>query len=132
MFVCFLKVDCSGVFELRLLSYDNARGMDDSGRCCVASSTSPAVCRSPCRTRFRICLKHFQRKIDTSQCTFGDVRTPVLGANHIDLLNNPHEGFTNPIKFPFDFTWPVCLFSIKCYHYSNTYSCKMTCITVAQ
>lgn len=109
MCVCILKADCSGVFELRLKSYDNAQGKGDTGRCCVGSSNTTSDCRLPCRTRFRICLKHYQAKIDTSQCTFGDVMTPILGGNHIDLLDNRHEGFVNPIKFPFDFTWPVCI-----------------------
>lgn len=105
----FLKADCSGVFELRLKSYDNAHGIDDTGRCCVGSSVTASDCRLPCRTRFRICLKHYQAKIDTSQCTFGDVMTPVLGGNHINLLDNRLGGFVNPIKFKFDFTWPVCI-----------------------
>lgn len=81
---------CIGVFELRLKSFVN----DVGSLCCSGAPATPCV--GQCRTRFRVCLKHYQAKIDTtSPCTFGEVTTPVL------------DGLANdPIRFPFDFTWP--------------------------
>ncbi|KAG8293533.1 Delta-like protein 4, partial [Homalodisca vitripennis] len=101
----FNQAHCSGVFELRLKSFVNKFGKDSAGQCCSGERTDP--CTGPCRTRFRICLKHYQVKIDTtSPCTFGDVITPVLGENTVQLSDSKKEEFKNPIRFNFDFTWP--------------------------
>lgn len=68
-------------------------------------------CIGTCKTRFRVCLKHYQAHIDTtSPCTFGDVSTSVVGENSMNLTalsQQQHSGFVNPIRFPFHFTWPV-------------------------
>ena len=108
-----LQVVCSGVFELRLKSFINENGKDSLGQCCSAEQSGR--CIGSCRTRFRVCLKHYQNKIDlTSACTFGDVMTPVLGDNNIHLADSAGNigGFANPIRFPFDFSWPVSNASI--------------------
>lgn len=103
---CILQARSSGVFELRLKSFVNEYGKDSVGQCCSGGTSDP--CSAPCRTMFRICLKHYQAKIDTtSPCTFGDVITPVLGDNSVNLGDMKNEGFNNPIRFNFDFTWPV-------------------------
>lgn len=97
------------MFELRLKSFVNKFGKDSVGQCCSGERTEP--CTGPCRTRFRICLKHYQVKIDTtSPCTFGDVITPVLGDNSVQLSATKLEEFKNPIRFNFDFAWPVSTF----------------------
>lgn len=88
-------------------------GIDNVGACCSGRMDSHTKqCIGTCKTRFRVCLKHYQAKIDTtSPCTFGDVVTPVLGENTINLTTQSHQmGFINPIRFPFDFTWPVSKF----------------------
>ena len=106
----FVQVLCSGVFELRLKSFINDYGKDNVGQCCSGTrSPGSGACSGPCRTRFRVCLKHYQAKIDTtSPCTYGDVITPVLGENSVNLVGSAqHDGFANPIRFPFDFAWPV-------------------------
>lgn len=106
-FVRIQQVVCSGVFELRLKSFINENGKDHLGQCCGGERNGR--CTAPCRTRFRVCLKHFQNTIDTtSACTFGDVMTPVLGENNIHLGDSATNvpGFSNPIRFPFDFSWP--------------------------
>lgn len=108
--IIFPQVCCSGVFELRLKSFINDYGKDSVGQCCSGTrSPDSGACSGPCRTRFRVCLKHYQAKIDTtSPCTFGDVITPVLGENSVHLIGTAQrDGFANPIRFPFDFTWPV-------------------------
>jgi len=110
MFALFVQVLCSGVFELRLKSFINDYGKDNVGQCCSGTrSPGSGACSGPCRTRFRVCLKHYQAKIDTtSPCTYGDVITPVLGENSVNLVGSAqHDGFANPIRFPFDFAWPV-------------------------
>ncbi|KRT85748.1 EGF domain-containing protein [Oryctes borbonicus] len=91
------QAESSGVFELRLLSYTNEAGKSDIGKCCSGINGANAECDpSSCQTRFRVCLKEYQVKIDTaSPCTFGDV------------ITSPEEdGYANPIRIPFDFTWP--------------------------
>lgn len=111
------QVCCSGVFELRLKSFINDYGKDSVGQCCSGTRSSDSgACSGPCRTRFRVCLKHYQANIDTtSPCTFGDVITPVLGENNVRLVGTAQrDGFANPIRFPFDFTWPV---STRCFLY---------------
>lgn len=117
------QVSGKGLFELHLKSFTNELGRGRSGNCCsgglrTSSSSSSSIssssasdsapCLAPCRTRFRVCLKHYQTNVDTtSPCTFGDVTTPVLGGNSLDMTDSPVEGFINPIRFPFDFNWPV-------------------------
>ncbi|CAG9759563.1 unnamed protein product [Ceutorhynchus assimilis] len=99
----FLQTPASGVFELRLLSFDNQAGKDDLGRCC-SGRPSGLECEGDCRPRFRICLKEYQVKIDaTSPCTFGDVITSELGPGPAD---DPQSGFANAIAVRFPFTWP--------------------------
>lgn len=111
-------MECSGVFELKLKQFRNPSGRDNQGNCCSGRQDAlTGKCIGQCKTRFRVCLKHYQAKIDTtSPCTFGDVSTPVLGENTIDLAlhpfmqqNYPYNTSVsiNPIQFPFDFTWPV-------------------------
>uniref|UniRef100_A0A1B0CSW0 Notch ligand N-terminal domain-containing protein n=1 Tax=Lutzomyia longipalpis TaxID=7200 RepID=A0A1B0CSW0_LUTLO len=104
-------VESSGLFELRLKYFKNDNGRDNTGVCCSGRSDSvTGKCIGTCKTRFRVCLKHYQAKIDTtSQCTFGDVMTPVLGENTINMTSQSQQiGFVNPIQFPFDFAWPKC------------------------
>lgn len=101
------QVLSSGSFELRIKNFTNSLGRLSSGQCCDGSSSSSAPCMAPCRTKFRVCLNIYQANIDTkSPCTFGDITTPVLGGNSLDVPNLNVEGFSNPIVFPFDFTWP--------------------------
>lgn len=112
-----LQVVCSGVFELRLKSFINENGKDHLGQCC--GGERHGRCTTPCHTRFRVCLKHFQNTIDTtSACTFGDVMTPVLGENNVHLGDSATNvpGFSNPIRFPFDFSWPVSCQKISYVH----------------
>ncbi|XP_065579031.1 neurogenic locus protein delta-like [Artemia franciscana] len=105
----FTKVESSGVFELRLKSFANELGRDTEGNCCKGTRTSSGVCSSSCQTKFRVCLKHYQQVIDyNSPCTFGDVITPVVGNNNIIFSDksDSSDGYTNPIAFPFGFSWP--------------------------
>ncbi|KAJ8686511.1 hypothetical protein QAD02_022305 [Eretmocerus hayati] len=100
-------VQASGVFELRLKSFANENGKDSLGRCCSGGQAlANGECPGLCRTRFRVCLKQYQANIDTTTpCTYGDVVTPVLGDNVLNLTASGAT-FANPIRFPFDFTWP--------------------------
>lgn len=102
----------SGVFELRLLGVENPLGLDWRGECCSGPTASKpgAPCPSPCSVRVRACLKHYQAQVDTTTpCTFGDLVTPVLGNNSLQLGPEGHL-----ITFRFDFTWPVSiLYNIK-------------------
>ncbi|XP_076635331.1 neurogenic locus protein delta [Colletes latitarsis] len=101
-------INASGVFELRLKSFVNEYGKDNLGKCCSGSTSKTGECSGVCKTRFRVCLKQYQVKIDTTTpCTYGDVVTPVLGENIVNLSPNvAMPSFTNPIRFPFEFTWP--------------------------
>ncbi|BES93149.1 N terminus of Notch ligand [Nesidiocoris tenuis] len=98
-------IECSGVFELKILGLENPLGRDSTGECCSSdgSDVPPgSPCPTPCPARLRACLKHYQAQVDTtSPCTFGDFVTPVLGSNSLKLAPSGHL-----ISFPFDFTWP--------------------------
>lgn len=97
-----MQAASSGVFELRLLSFDNQAGKDDLGKCCTGKIGSNSDCLGTCRPRFRVCLKEYQVKIDTTTpCTFGDVITAELGPN------SGTDAPQNAIAFPIQFTWPV-------------------------
>lgn len=107
------QVNASGMFELRLKSFVNEYGKDSLGKCCSGSASRTGECSGVCKTRFRVCLKQYQVKIDTtSPCTYGDVVTPVLGENVLNLSANALPSFSNPIRFPFEFTWPVSRSSV--------------------
>ncbi|XP_063296528.1 delta-like protein 4 [Pelobates fuscus] len=88
------QVSSSGVFQLELHEFVNAKGMLANGGSCLPN----------CKTLFKICLKHYQTVVSPGSCTFGSVVTPVLGFNSFTIRET--EGFTNPIRLPFNFTWP--------------------------
>lgn len=132
MSFCFQQVWCSGVFELRLISFKNEHGLNMEGNCCNGVRTSSPygsgiVCSSSCRTFFTVCLTHYQNVIpDDPKCTFGYVTTDVLGGNNVDFENS--DSFTNPIRFQFEnVTWPVSNFFNFKYSRLNSYIAFFTC-----
>ncbi|OAD54331.1 Neurogenic locus protein delta [Eufriesea mexicana] len=108
-------VNAYGVFELRLKSFVNEYGKDSLGKCCSGSASKTGECSGVCKTKFRVCLKEYQVKIDTTtECTYGDVVTPVLGENIVNFSPNvAMPSFTNPIRFPFNFRWPDILIRLR-------------------
>lgn len=111
-------ITCSGLFELRLKSFRNDKGVNNIDRCCSERQmVSGGSCLGSCKTRFRVCLKQYQAEIDTtSSCTFGAAATQILGDNTFNFTqpstqkNQPQKGSsTDPIRFPFEFTWPVSI-----------------------
>ncbi|KAF5295925.1 hypothetical protein FQR65_LT10356 [Abscondita terminalis] len=105
LFLALHQANSSGVFELRLKSFDNEAGKEDSGKCCSGNSGEKSKCSDSCHPRFRVCLKEYRVNIDpTSPCTFGDVTTSVLGPNF--KSDTAQDGFDNSIRFSFPFTWP--------------------------
>ncbi|XP_078515898.1 delta-like protein 4 [Lissotriton helveticus] len=92
--VVLQQVSCSGVFQLQLQEFVNGGSLLENGRSCWPD----------CRTFFRVCLMHFQKVPSPEACTFGSLVTPVLGANSFAITEVP--GFSNPIRLPFNFTWP--------------------------
>lgn len=103
-----LQVLGSGVFELRLGSFSNPSNRDSQGACCstgLPPATEGSPCPGgPCRTSFRVCLKHYQKTVDTeSPCTYGELSTPVLQPGSDGALFNVSRP---PIRFPFEFSWP--------------------------
>lgn len=123
LFILFtFQITCSGLFELRLKSFRNDNGVNSLGRCCSDKLLSSGACQGSCKTRFRICLKQYQAEIDTtSSCTFGAAATQILGDNTFNLTatsSQPQKGPSiNPIRFPFEFTWPVSILfsSLPCF-----------------
>lgn len=116
LFCNALQVLCSGVFELRLSSFTNERGLDEDGNCCngVKDPTNPAtgpMCTANCHTFFTICLTNYMNNIPSDigkeRCYFGYVMTDVLGENNVDFENL--QGFNNVILFHFNVTWPVSI-----------------------
>ena len=89
-----------GVFQIRLKKFHNSRATDINNNCCQGLKRS-GQCSGFCKTKFRVCLKHYQNTIDLNQgCTFGEEITPVLGSNDL-LISRP------PINFDINFKWPV-------------------------
>jgi len=85
---------------LRLKSFLNTGSRDASGACCDGDN---GVCRGQCVTRFRVCLKHYQKRVDLGDdCTFGEALTPAVGSSF-----DYGGGDIDTIMFPIDFKWPV-------------------------
>jgi N terminus of Notch ligand len=120
------QITCSGLFELRLKSFRNDDGVNSLGRCCSEKLMANGTCQGGCKTRFRVCLKQYQAEIDTvTPCTFGAAATQILGDNTFNLTqfatatsSQPQKGASiNPIRFPFNFTWPVSTFCLLLHSY---------------
>uniref|UniRef100_A0AAY4E6R3 Delta-like protein n=1 Tax=Denticeps clupeoides TaxID=299321 RepID=A0AAY4E6R3_9TELE len=103
-----LQASCSGVFELKLQEFLNKKGVTGNTNCCRAGSGAAGVQQCECKTFFRVCLKHYQANVSPEPpCTYGGAVTPVLGSNSFQIPEIVSEdSFTNPIRFPFGFTWP--------------------------
>jgi len=103
-----------GVFELRLKEFRNFHASDINGNCCQQQKSFEGSCTGRCNTKFRVCLKHYQKDVALGQgCTFGEEITPVLGSNNL-TINRP------PIKFDINFKWPGTFsLIIEAYHQSQ-------------
>ncbi|XP_035007372.1 delta-like protein D isoform X1 [Hippoglossus stenolepis] len=102
------QVSCSGVFELKLQEFLNKKGITGNANCCAGGSAHPQGHQHcECKTFFRICLKHYQVNVSPEPpCTYGGAVTPVLGSNSFQVPETNADSFTNPVHFPFSFTWP--------------------------
>uniref|UniRef100_A0A3B3D349 Delta-like protein n=1 Tax=Oryzias melastigma TaxID=30732 RepID=A0A3B3D349_ORYME len=105
---CKGSVLCSGVFELKLQEFLNKKGISGNANCCPGGSAHPQGHQQcECKTFFRVCLKHYQANVSPEPpCTYGGAVTPVLGSNSFQVPETNADSFTNPIRFPFGFTWP--------------------------
>ena len=54
---------CSSVFEVSILMLNNNRGVNQYGRCCAGSRTTPP-CTEECQTYFSVCLMHYIQVYD--------------------------------------------------------------------
>uniref|UniRef100_A0A3Q3IT52 Delta-like protein n=1 Tax=Monopterus albus TaxID=43700 RepID=A0A3Q3IT52_MONAL len=102
------QVLCSGVFELKLQEFLNKKGVTGNANCCPGGSAHlQGQQQCECKTFFRVCLKHYQASVSPEPpCTYGGTVTPVLGSNSFQVPETNADSFTNPIRFPFGFTWP--------------------------
>ena len=82
----------SGVFEVKLTSFENDHGLLATGLCC--SGVAPPgegvaggranPCVAPCRTFVRLCFSHYMGKIPANPpCTYGEETSGVLGSNSL-------------------------------------------------
>lgn len=106
------QVGSSGVFELKLQEFVNKKGLLSNRNCCRGGGPGAGgLQQCDCKTFFRVCLKHYQASVSPEPpCTYGSAITPVLGANSFsvpDGAGGADPAFSNPIRFPFGFTWPV-------------------------
>lgn len=95
------------MFELKLQEFVNKKGLLGNRNCCRGGAGPPPCA---CRTFFRVCLKHYQASVSPEPpCTYGSAVTPVLGVDSFSLPDGAgaDPAFSNPIRFPFGFTWPV-------------------------
>lgn len=100
------------MFELKLQEFVNKKGLLSNRNCCRGGGPGGAgLQQCDCKTFFRVCLKHYQASVSPEPpCTYGSAITPVLGANSFsvpDGAGGADPAFSNPIRFPFGFTWPV-------------------------
>lgn len=110
--LCSLQVLGSGVFELKLQEFLNKKSLQGNNNCCPTGTGGAAQSQThqqcECKTFFRICLKHYQANVSPEPpCTYGGAVTPVLGSNSFQVPETNADSFTNPVRFPFGFTWPV-------------------------
>lgn len=82
---------------------------------CCKGGTASGFQQCECKTFFRICLKHYQANVSPEPpCTYGGAVTPVLGSNSFQVPETTSDNFfTNPVRFPFGFTWPVSIFVLN-------------------
>ncbi|XP_077993229.1 protein jagged-1-like [Glandiceps talaboti] len=94
----------SGIFELQILSVRNVAGEVSNGDCCDGVRVSDGPCsENSCDTQVDVCLKEFQNIISTnSNCTFGRIRSEILGGNEFFLSPEDQAG---RLKLPFEFGW---------------------------
>lgn len=95
------------MFELKLQEFVNKKGLLGNRSCCRGGAGPPPCA---CRTFFRVCLKHYQASVSPEPpCTYGSAVTPVLGVDSFSLPDGAgaDPAFSNPIRFPLGFTWPV-------------------------
>ncbi|XP_024128868.1 protein jagged-2 isoform X1 [Oryzias melastigma] len=105
---------CTGYFELQLLSLDNPRGQLLSGDCCDSTRIAArGVCgEDECDTYFRVCLKEYQTEVTTTgPCTYGSEITEVFGGNIFHFKSDQKSGLNRnndagKILIPFQFAWP--------------------------
>lgn len=104
-------MSASGFFELEVVTLQNPRGRLANGQCCggVAdngSPTSESSCQRQCATRFRLCLKEYQRNVTVSSpCTYGNSSSPILAGNSFTFID-PNKANAR-LVIPFSFRWPV-------------------------
>ncbi|VDP13161.1 unnamed protein product [Soboliphyme baturini] len=87
-------VSSSGVLEFQLVSFENVRGVDVRGRCCLQPSPDRQQsenfsrrCAKSCRLLLRVCLKEYQSEVKAEPpCTYGSrmVNVQQFG-NRIDF-----------------------------------------------
>ncbi|KRX68081.1 Neurogenic locus protein delta, partial [Trichinella sp. T9] len=122
-------VNCSGVLQFRISSFQNYDSLDVHGRCCGAATSgksSNRTCSSTgCRLVFRVCLKQYENEINADPpCTYG---THVADASDkhgslFSLLRQPGSlSVTGSIvTFPITFSWPGTLSMIvEAWHVTN-------------
>ncbi|XP_068597166.1 delta-like protein D [Brachionichthys hirsutus] len=99
---------CSAtLFFLKLQEFLNKKGLPGNANCCPGGAASHPHQQCACKTFFRVCLKHYQVNVSPEPpCTYGGAVTPVLGSNSFQVPETNADSFTNPIRFPFAFTWP--------------------------
>ncbi|KRX92706.1 Delta-like protein 1 [Trichinella pseudospiralis] len=122
-------VNCSGVLQFRISSFQNYDSLDVHGRCCgttTSGKSSNRTCSSTgCRLVFRVCLKQYENEINADPpCTYG---THVADASEkhgspFSLLRQPGSLSVtgSVVTFPITFSWPGTLSMIvEAWHVSN-------------
>ena len=120
------NVSGRGQFQVRLIKIQNIDGVKSGGSCCDGTRSeihgSNRCKPDNCDTFFRICLQHYQEKVqENGGCTLGNATTPVLGKDSFliaDTLNTTSPPFRNPVSMHFEFLWLVGAF--YSFHF-NTY-----------
>ncbi|XP_018011984.1 delta-like protein B [Hyalella azteca] len=114
------QVASNAMFELQLKKFVNLNGYNYQGHCCSGFRDTNGRCSEKCLTKFRVCLKVYQEVIDyRSPCTFGEIKTPILGENEIDFSVVQADGFLNPLQFSLESWQDTFSLIIEAWHDNN-------------
>ena len=113
--VLLQNVSGRGQFQVRLIQIQNIDGVKSDGSCCDGTRSmihGLNRCQPDnCDTFFRICLQHYQEKVqENGGCTLGNATTPILGRDTFfiaDTSNATSPSFQNPVSMHFEFLWLI-------------------------
>ena len=104
----------SGNIAIKLLNYDNEKGLVSNGDCCngspVVLPNSTQVCSMACNTQISLCIDYLNspNSNDMNACPFGKRSLSAINNKNTIAFRTPIEADTeNPVLFPFSGNFQV-------------------------